>query len=113
MHASATSDDPYPAGWAPSCLYYPVEVPGLLNNKDDVVTLVNEYESNATRDAWAQVEIYLAIATAFARVGHDEGAAEYLSKLAKFPWLHNMILMRPDLRRFADHPKLAPKSTQP
>ena len=102
------AERPYPAGWAPSSLYYPVEVPGLLGEADTVHGLVAAYEKNSQKDAWAQIEIYLAIATAFARVGDQDAATRYLGKLDAFPWLEDLVQMRPDLR-----PLLARASPQP
>ena len=78
-----TMVDPYPADWAASALYYPVELPGLMGDLADVRAAVLDFEANVKPDAWAERDNFLAIARAFANAGDAASAFDYMEKLAR------------------------------
>ncbi|PHS24253.1 MAG: hypothetical protein COA84_09700 [Robiginitomaculum sp.] len=75
--------DPYPAGWAASALYYPVELPGLMGDLEGVRAAVLDFEANVKPDAWAERVYFETIARAYANAGDGASAFDYMEKLAK------------------------------
>jgi tetratricopeptide (TPR) repeat protein len=61
--------------------YYPVTLPGLMQDLQAVKEAVNDFESNAKRDEWGVLYHYHEIACAFSRCNDIDNALEYLEKL--------------------------------
>ena len=76
-----SASDPYPAGWMGEAAYYPVTLPGLMQDLQGVKEAVKDFESNAKRDEWGALYHYHEIACAFTRCGDVKSALEYLEKL--------------------------------
>lgn len=76
-----SASNPYPAGWMGEAAYYPVTLPGLMQDLEGVKEAVSDYESNAKRDEWGALYHYHEIACAFSRCNDIDSALEYLEKL--------------------------------
>ena len=76
-----SSSNPYPAGWIGEAAYYPVTLPGLMQDLQGVNEAVKDFESNAKRDKWGTLYHYHEIACAFSRCNDIDSALKYLEKL--------------------------------
>ncbi|GGW93306.1 TIR domain-containing protein [Alteromonas halophila] len=77
----ATLDEPYPGGWLPEAAYYPVTLPGLMGNLEDVRAAVETYHAHAKQDQFATLYHYHSISTAFLFCNDTDSALTYLEKL--------------------------------
>jgi TolB-like protein len=75
------SENPYPQGWKPNAIYWPVELPGLLGDLGGVRTVIRDYESESLPDAWARMDMLPAFAVAHADAGDPDGAFDYIGRL--------------------------------
>ncbi len=76
-----SAPDPYPSGWAPDAPYFPVTLPGLMRDLEQVRRVTKDYEENSLPDEWGKINHYHAIAAAFARAGDKNAALDYLERL--------------------------------
>lgn len=76
-----STSNPYPAGWIGEAAYYPVTLPGLMQDLPGVKEAVKDFESNAIRDKWGALYHYHEIACAFSRCNDVDSALKYLEKL--------------------------------
>jgi TolB-like protein len=76
-------EDPYPEGWRPNALYWPVELPGYVGDLDGVRAAIAELEAKQKPDAWAEMDYQTVIARALTQAGDPEAAMDYLDRIVK------------------------------
>ncbi|MBT8473496.1 MAG: TIR domain-containing protein [Marinicaulis sp.] len=72
--------DPYPAGWAANAFVYPVELPGLTGDLEEVERLVADYEREKPNDVWGNRQRDQTIAIAFGYAGDADRAMDYIER---------------------------------
>ncbi|MDF2177179.1 TIR domain-containing protein [Aliiglaciecola sp. CAU 1673] len=100
-------DDPYPGGWLPEAAYYPVTLPGLMGNLEEVKAAVEDYHAHAKRDQFATLYHYHSISTAFLFCDDTDSALTYLEKLATIfgPASYLAISIMPQYKVLASQPR--------
>lgn len=77
-------DTPYPGGWSSGgpYNYFPSQLPGLMRDLDGVRQAELDFLENAPKDAWTELAIRSALASAFARAGDPGRALHHLEAYA-------------------------------
>ena len=93
--------------WAANAYYLPCDLPGLLGDLDGVKAAERDYLDNAPADAWAESDIHLALAIAFARAGDADRALDYLEGMvASFgPATYLRLSINPGLDSLRELPR--------
>jgi len=84
------SPRPYPQGWKANAIYWPVELSGLMGDLDGVRAAVADYETTTLPDAFGELTVLPAIATAFVLAGDPDAAFSYIDRLLdrQGPWVY-------------------------
>ena len=75
------SENPYPQGWKPNAIYWPIELPGLLGDLGGVRALIREHEAESSPDAWGRMDKLRRFAAALADAGDRDAAFDYIGRL--------------------------------
>jgi len=75
-----SADIPYPGAWAGtgSYYYFPCDLPGLRGDLAGVHNAERDFFENAPKDAWSELNVRVALATALNRAGDPERALVHL-----------------------------------
>jgi len=101
------SDIPYPSGWRPNAMYFPVDLPGYVGDLDGVRNAIAAFEESRRPDAWADVDYLFAYAQALLRAGAPEEALDYVDRLVKVrgPYIYLRLSIDPAFDKVREHPR--------
>ena len=98
---------PYPAGWSPNAIVFPVRLPALMGDLEEVERLVAAYEAERPYDVWGNRNRDDAIAEAFAYAGGADQAMNYLARTCDVggDWCYRGFRHWRAYEDMHDHPK--------
>jgi len=109
-----TMDNPYPRGWGSNSSYWPGIIEAMNQDKDGVYAAEQDYLSNASTDAYIDLDRMVYFSTLFAIVGETDKAFDYLEKNIKAvgsPVSFSELQVDPSFDNLRTHPRyLAIKS---
>jgi tetratricopeptide (TPR) repeat protein len=102
-----SSDDPYPTGWRPNALYFPVDLPAYVGDLDGVRNTIAAFEESRRPDAWAEVDYLNACANALLRAGAPEEALDYVDRMVEVrgPYIYLRLSIDPTFDSVREHPR--------
>jgi len=102
-----SSADPYPLGWRPNAMYFPVELPGYVGDLDGVRNAITESEDSRRPDAWAEVDYLHAYAQALLWAGAPEEALDYVERMVEVrgPYIYLRLSIDPAFDSVREHPR--------
>ena len=102
-----SSDDPYPAGWRPNALYFPVDLPGYVGDLDGVRSAITAFEESRRADAWAEVDYLNSYARALLWAGAPEEALDYVDRMVEVrgPYIYLRLSVDPAFDAMREHPR--------
>jgi len=102
-----SSDVPYPVGWRPNAMYFPVELPGYVGDLDGVRDTMAAFEESRRPDAWAEVDYLNAYAKALLWAGAPDEALDYVDRMVKVrgPYIYLRLRIDPAYDKVRDHPR--------
>lgn len=100
-------NDPYPAGWAANAFVFPVELPGLMGDLEEVERLVAAYELEEPNDFWGNRSRDQSIAIAFGYAGDADRAMDYVERAceAMGDWCYRYFRLQNAFDNMHDHPR--------
>ena len=102
-----SSDNPYPLGWRPNAMYFPVELPGYVGDLDGVRNAITESEDSRRPDAWAEVDYLHTYAKALLWAGAPEEALDYVERMVEVrgPYIYLRLSIDPAFDQVREHPR--------
>ena len=99
--------EPYPAGWASNAFVYPVELPGLMRDREEIERLVAAYEREKPDDAWGNRNRDHEFAFAFAHADDADRAMDYIESAcaAMGDWCYRYFRPYYAFDDMRDHPR--------
>jgi len=102
-----SSDDPYPLGWRPNAMYFPVELPGYVGDLEGVRNTIAEFEDSRRPDAWGEIDDMHVYAKALLWAGAPEEALDYVDRMVEVrgPYIYLRLSIDPAFDTVREHPR--------